>query len=102
MWVKCGGSIRVKANRKDVSKFFHVERAKGHRKASEEALGIFSFLFVYPQQRVVVCFIQTLRQAFQNIPDISRKTAAQPIYLANSPLKPTAREGISIDCGAKI
>jgi hypothetical protein len=101
MWVKCGGSARVRANRKNVGKFFHVERAKGHRKASEEAFSIFSFLFVYPQQCVAVCFIQTLRQAFQNIPDIRWKTAAQPIDLANSPLKPTARERISIDCGAK-
>ena len=62
--------------------------ANGHQEALEQSLRVFSFLLIDAQQRLLVCFIQTLWQVFQGTPNTGRKTATEPVNLTDNPSEP--------------
>jgi hypothetical protein len=86
--VKSGACSPVEANSKDLGEFLDTERANGDSEASEETLGIFSFLLIDAKQCVAVRFIKALRQIVQSASNTRRKTATQSIKLADDPSKP--------------
>ena len=74
---------------KYLGEFFGAERANGNHEKLKESLRKFLFLLIDSQQRTAICFIQSLRQVVQGIPDTRRKTMTQRVHLADNPSKPT-------------
>jgi hypothetical protein len=87
--VKFRERFLVELNCKNLRELFETKRANRHHETSEKSLGIFAFLFINTQQSTAVSFVQRLRQVVQDLPNTRRKSATQPVNLADGPPKPT-------------
>src|SRR6266576_266406 len=87
--VKCREGFLVELNCKNLRELFDTKRANGHHETSEKSLCILAFLFINAQQSPAVSFVQRLRQVVQDLPNTRRKSATQPVNLADDPAEPT-------------
>src|SRR5712691_615871 len=79
----------IELNCKNLRELFDTKRTNRHHETSEKSLSIFAFLFIDTQQSTAVSFVQRLRQVVQNLPNTRRKSATQPVDLADDPAEPT-------------
>ena len=87
--IKCRESCFVELNRKKFCEFFDAKGANRHSETLEESLCIFSFLLIDSQWGTAICIVQCLGQVIQHTLNTCRKSATEPVNLADNPSKPT-------------